>query len=138
MKKELYDNVAVKASIGPQFVNSNGAITGAAVDLQGYESAMLVATAGVMAGSAAANVHNFKLQESDSATTGFTDVAAGDLIGANPAHNGTTDNTVQKQSYIGKKRYLLVVDTVTGFTTAGGYVSASILLGHPQIASTGA
>ena len=143
MKKDIYNNIAVKVSIPPQFVNSNTTLTGTGVDTKGYESVCFAFASGTQAGSASANVHTFEIQESDSSDTGFTAVADADLLPtttpeASAVLTGATDNTVTKVGYIGAKRYVRAVDTVTGFTTAGGSIVGLVILSHANIASTGA
>lgn len=140
MNKDLYNKLALAKSVAPQFVNSNTTLTGTGVDLRGFEGALCVLEAGTMAGSAAANVYTPEVQESDSSDTGFTAVADADLIGTEAAavHTGTTDNTIAKIGYIGKKRYIRLVITTTAFTTAGGNISGMIIKGAPHLASVGA
>lgn len=67
--------------------------------------------------------HAPKLQESDD-NSAFTDVAAADQVGtlANLA-----SNTNQKVGYIGGKRYVRAVSTVSGATTGGVYAAIAVL-----------
>lgn len=58
----------------------------------------------------------FTLQESDSSGSGFTNVAAADMVGAFVAG---ASNSVQKVDYIGLKRYLQVTVTVGGSPATG-------------------
>ena len=58
----------------------------------------------------------FALQESDSSGSGFTNVAAADMVGSFVAG---TSNSVQKVDYIGLKRYLQVTVTVSGSPATG-------------------
>lgn len=138
--KDIYNNVAFAKCIAPQFINSNTTVTGTGVDLRGFEGCLFEIGSGAIAGTGSQNVYTPEIQESDSETTGFTAVADADLIGTETAavHNGGTDNTVKKIGYIGKKRYVRCVLTTTNFTTAGGYIYASVLKGFPHLASTGA
>lgn len=113
--RNLKDLLSPVASLRPAARTATA--TGSGVDLQGYEGAVVVFTAGVLTDG----THTPKLQESHDNST-FTDVAAGDQIGtlANLASN--TDQVV---GYIGSKRYLRAVITVSGATTGmvnGAYV----------------
>ncbi len=134
-KKDIYSDLSPKVSIKPQFINSNTTVTGTGVDLQGFEGALVVITAGTIAGSSSANVYTPEVQESNSSDTGFTAVADADLVGTEAAavHNGGTDSTCLKIGYTGTKRYIRVVLTTTAFTTAGGYIGADIIKGAPHV-----
>lgn len=136
-KKDLYSNLGLAHTIAPQFINSNTTITGSEVDLQGYEGALIALHAGTIAGSSSANIYTPEVQESDSSGTGFTAVADADLIGteATAVHTGGTDNTLKKIGYKGTKRYIRVVLTTTAFTTAGGYISGSVIKGAAHLAA---
>ncbi len=118
--RELSSRLSVAQSLVPaaRTVSTNG--TG--VDLAGFHAV----AAYVVAGTITDGTHTPKLQESDDNTT-FTDVAAGDLQGAFVA---ITTNSVQEVGYIGSKRYVRVVVTVSGATTGGVY-GAIIVRGLP-------
>ena len=91
---------------------------GAGVDLQGYEAAAAI----VQFGTWTDGTHTPSLQESDD-NSAFSAVAAADLTGAFTAvSSGGGSNTVQRVGYIGAKRYVRGVMTVSGATT--GAVSA--------------
>lgn len=99
-------------------------IKGTAVDLRGFDSAMLVINTGAIV---SAGDYTAKMQESDTTTDGdFTDVAASGLVGTLPA-SLTADGTF-KQSYIGTKRYIRVVVTKNSGTSIA--VGASIVKGR--------
>lgn len=80
----------------------------------------------VIAGAVTDGTHTVSLQESDDNVT-FTAVAAGDLQGALTAVTTGNVNTVQRQSYLGSKRYLRASVTTAGATT-GGTTTAVLLL----------
>jgi hypothetical protein len=73
--------------------------------------------------------HTPKLQESDVSGSGFTDVVAADQIGTLAA---LAANTVQQVSYIGAKRYVRVVVTVSGATTGGFYTAYVVTKARKQ------
>lgn len=120
--RDLSHNLGVVAALVPQVLAATD--TSAAIDLLGFDSAMLVVNTGAIA---SAGNFTAKLQESDTTTSGdFTDVAAGDLIGTLPAV--LVASTVYKQSYIGNKRYVRLVTTKnSGTSIAAGAV---IVKGH--------
>jgi len=79
--RDLASNLGVVLALSPAVQAAT--IKGNAVDLLGFEGAFLVVNTGAVAG---AGDYTAKMQESDTTTDGdFTDVAAGDLIGALPA-----------------------------------------------------
>lgn len=127
--RDLHNNLKVELPLAPieRIGSSDG--TGAAVDLQGYDSAEVAFTFGLWV----AGTHTPKIQESDDGTT-FTDVGTGDQLGTLSAVTSTdTDNTVQKAGYIGGKRYIRPYITVVAGGTAGqGCVSGAVAVkGHP-------
>lgn len=115
--RDLSHNLGVVQALVPQVLAATD--TSAAIDLNGFNSAMVVINTGAIVSSG-----NFtaKLQESDTTTSGdFTDVAAADLIGTLPAV--LLASSVAKQSYIGNKRYLRLVTTKnSGTSIAAGAV----------------
>jgi hypothetical protein len=74
----------------------------------------------VNAGTVTDGTHAIEVQESDDNTT-FTAVAASDLLGSLPDLTASNDAQVHEVGYIGHKRYLRVVSTVSGATTGGVY-----------------
>jgi hypothetical protein len=127
MKDTYHDNKAVQA-IAPAVVTAN--TNGAAIDLKGFDSALIVINTGAIEGDGAYSV---KLQESDVTTSGqFTDVAAADLLGTLPT--ALEANKVYRLGYIGskRKRYIRAVATKgSGTSIALGVVA---ILGHPSMA----
>lgn len=98
---------------------------GTAVDLQGFNSATLVVNSGAIT---SAGLYDVKMQESDTTTDGdFTDVVAGDLLGALPAALAAT--SVYKQGYKGAKRYIRAVITKQSGTSI--VAGAVVVRGHP-------
>jgi len=103
---------------------------GTAVDLLGYGSAVVL----VSFGNWTDGTHTPKIQESDSGSSGWTDVAAGDLTGGFTAvSSGAGGNAVQRVGYIGNKRFVRPVLTVSGATT-GALSSVQVVLGDPASA----
>jgi hypothetical protein len=125
--RDLYHNFGAVQAIAPAVQSANA--NGPAIDLAGFNSALIVLNTGAIAG---AGDFAAKLQESDAADNGFADVAAADQLGSFPA---TLDaNTAYRVGYIGskRKRYVRVVLTKAGGTSiAAGAVA---ILGNPAIA----
>ena len=122
--KDLANNLSIVQSLAPASRTANA--NGAAVDLQGYEGALILISTGAITDG----THTFEVQESDDGTT-FTAVANSDLIGTEPAVGATNDNTDYKIGYIGSKRYVRVVVTVAGATNGGVY-GAWVIRGYPR------
>lgn len=119
MKKDLKNTLALAISLAcaARTTSANG--TG--VDLSGYNSALVVLNPGTVTDG----THTPKVQESDDNST-FTDVASTDLIGSLSA---LASNTIQTVGYIGTKRYIRPVITVTGSPSTGALASATVIRG---------
>ena len=124
--RDAYSNFAAKLALSPAVQAAT--IKGGAVDLHGFNQALLVINTGAIA---SAGDYTAKMQESATVTDAdFTDVAAGNLIGVLPA-SLTADGSF-RQSYIGSKRYVRVVVTKnSGTSIAAGAV---FVLGNPALA----
>ncbi|MBV8061581.1 MAG: hypothetical protein JO126_04555 [Alphaproteobacteria bacterium] len=109
----------------------NGTVTGNAVDLLGYDGAVIVVTTGAYTdGTHVPSV----LQSMDGVT--YTACAVTDLDGTFATiASSASANTVQQVGYIGTQRYLQVVMTTTG-ATSGATTSAHIVAGYPRNAPT--
>lgn len=115
--KDLHSGLGVIQALAPAVVAATATAT--AIDLQGFNSALVVVNTGAIAGS---GDYTTKLQESDTTTGGdFTDVAEGDLIGSFPA--SLEADSVVKVGYRGTKRYIRTVTTKnSGTSIAAGIV----------------
>ena len=115
--KDLYSGLGVIQALAPAVVAATSTAT--AIDLQGFNSALVVVNTGAIAGS---GDFTTKLQESDTTTGGdFEDVADADLIGAFPA--SLEADSVVKVGYRGTKRYIRTVTTKnSGTSIAAGIV----------------
>lgn len=150
MRRDLHSNIKVVQHIAAAVVSAT--VTPASgVDLDGFDSAELVIAIGTAAGIATGG-WDFKLQESDSLSTGFTDVTtAGDVLyesAASPvqAPDGSTgvfltvdaaaeDEATYRVGYIGSKRYVRVVATATG-SPGNTPLSVSAVLSHAHLVPT--
>lgn len=114
--RDIANNIGAVQAVAPAVLTATN--TSAAIDLLGYNSAAVIINTGAIAGSG-----NFtpKLQESDVSGSGYTDVAAADLVGEFPAALAAA--SVYKVGYIGNRRYLRTVLTLnSGTSIAAGAV----------------
>jgi len=121
--RDLEARLDVVQSLVPTGARTASA-NGTGVDLQGYDGALAIITADTITDG----THTPKLQESDDNST-FTDVGSTDQVGT--ALVAITAASVQRIAYIGAKRYIRVVVTVSGATTGGKY-AACVVRGYPS------
>lgn len=126
---QLFDdknNHNLEPTIVPQ--SASGNVNGEEVNTLGYSSATLQ---GFLDATA---VGSFKLQESNTSGSGFTDVADDFVITADSSNDTAgVFSEIVTLGYVGTKTFIRGVFTHT--TT--GIISASIDLGRPYIAPTG-
>lgn len=121
--RDLVSNVDVVQSLAPAARNATA--TGNSVDLRGYDSAMIMVSFGTWTDG----THTPSVQHSVDNVT-FATVAASDLSGTLSAvSGGAGSNSVQRVGYIGERRYVRVVMTVSGATT-GVVDAASVVRGR--------
>jgi len=119
--RDLVNNISVAQTLAPAARTASANGTG--VDLQGYESAAVV----IAAGTITDGTHTIEIQESDDNST-FTAVADADLQGSEPT---VASNTVYEVGYLGSKRYIRAITTVSG-ATSGGVYGAVVVRGHAR------
>lgn len=126
MRDSMQDDTAARLTV-PIALRTNGTVNGTAVDMSGtgnfFRTAMLL----VIAGAVTDGSHAFVLQESDDGSTGWVAVGTGELQGSLTAVTTANANTVQRQSYLGSKRFIRASVTTSGATT-GGTAAAVVLL----------
>lgn len=122
--QDLYNLISVAQSLAPAARSSSA--NGAGVDLQGYDSAVVV----VETGAITDGTHTIVVQESDD-NSAYTAVADADLQGTEPAIVSTDDNVVFEIGYFGIKRYVRAAVTVAGATTGGVY-GAHVVRGNKR------
>lgn len=135
MRRSVYSHVRAvpTLAVAARTATANGAtvdraLSGASGTNEWFATAMLLVHAGAMTDG----THDVTLQDSDDGTTWAT-VAGKFLQGAVPSLSGTSDDKVFEVGYVGHRRYLRAVATVTGATSGGTY-GAVLLLGDPQFA----
>jgi hypothetical protein len=135
---DLSNKTAAVVSLAP--ANRTADTDGTGVDLQFWESALVVAQVGTEGDTLSGSVKiDLKLEHSDDNST-FTAVAQADVTDATIASGGifaTIDANAEapaifQLSYIGSKRYIRVVDDRTGTHTNGTPTSAIVVKGNPR------
>lgn len=121
--KDIYSGFAPVAAVAPAVLSATN--TSSAIDLQGFNSALLVINTGAIV---SAGDFTAKLQESDASGSGYTDVAAAGLLGTFPA--SLEADSVVKVGYVGGKRYIRTVLTKNGGTSIAA--GAVLVKGHPH------
>lgn len=125
--RDLKNRIKPSSVINPAAAKTS-TTTATSVDAQGYESVTYLVQNGVVTDG----THTPSIEESDSLGSGYSAVAAADLIGSFSAiTSATTAGTVQRVGYRGGKRYTRLVVTVSG-ATSGGFYTAQCVLAHPR------
>ncbi len=119
--RDLNSNIAIIPSIPPAVYITD--TNGTGVDLLGFNSAVVEFSTGADVGG----THAPKIQESDVLGSGYTDVAAVDLIGSLPADMAAA--SVYRQGYKGNKQFIRAV--VISSTTSLAY-AANVIKGNPD------
>lgn len=122
--RDLVHKLDAQPSLAPAVRNATA--TGSAVDLRGFDSAMVLVHVGAWTDGS----HTPSLEASADGVS-FAAVAAGELQGAFAAVTGGGGaNLAQAVGYVGPARYLRAKLTVSGATT-GAAAGIVILRGHP-------
>lgn len=132
-KMDMYHSVKAVRLISPVDKTETGEVTSQEVDLQFFESLVLLFITGALTDLVA----TVTVQHSDTTSTGFVAVPDADLHGleVDLTQAGDDDNKVAQIGYAGDKRFVRVLWTPT---TAGteNLFGAVALLGAPQRAAT--
>lgn len=125
--KDLYNNIKIVKALAPVAVSADN--TGSAIDLAGYNSAVIVWSVGTVTDG----TYAIEIQESDTTTAGdFKAVADADLIGTEKTGvKSDTDEDVFAVGYKGNKRYIRYVITETAAGSTGGIMAVNVILGNP-------
>ena len=133
--RDLYNNIRTTNSLN---VGTFAATTnGAAVDLKGFDSAVVLITASVPSAAwTAGKFVTFAIEDSATGTGDWLAVADAELQGgAVPAaaKSGTAAQTIER-GYLGKKGHLRVTMTANASTDQTGGAVANVTVGHPASA----
>tara|TARA_X000000950_G_C13810750_1_gene617521 strand:- start:227 stop:691 length:465 start_codon:yes stop_codon:yes gene_type:complete len=121
------------------------ATNGVGVDLQGYDSATLIASVGAEGDTLSSSVHfEMSLEHSDDNST-FTDVAQADIVDGTIASGGIwlkldgtaggnpdTAGEIFRVGYVGGKRYIRGVLAKTGTHSNGTAISMLVVKGNAR------
>jgi hypothetical protein len=122
---DLKNNIGVARSLGAASqADPSVPVNGTGVDLSGYDGALVLIEAGVIAG--ASGTLTFEVQESDD-NSSYTAVASGDLDGTEPVIAAANDDQIHLIGYKGIKRYIRVSITAKSGTTPTMPCSATVL-----------
>ena len=128
--RDLFRNTLTTQSLAPA-IRTNGTGTGSAVDLRGFDSAMIAVNFGAWTDG----THTPSVQQSVDGTT-YVPCGTADLDGTFAAVSGTAGaNAVQSVGYIGSQRFLQVLMAVNG-ATSGAASCANVVAGAPRNAPT--
>lgn len=130
MKRDLHNNITLTQSIVPIVGNNTTEGTGVGVDTKGFEAAEMVFHFGDSGDTLSGSVYvTPTLEESDTLGSGYTTVAAADMLGTLTVIDAPAeDQVVQAVGYTGNKRYIRALMTFTGTHTNGIPVSAVAVL----------
>jgi hypothetical protein len=116
--------------------DSTADATAVAIDRKGYQDCLICCYLGTGLTELSGSVYwTVTFEECDTTTAGsFTHIADADLEGG--AHtvvinDPTEDNQILVRNYIGSKRYVRVVGTLTGTNTNGTPIAVFAVLGRP-------
>ena len=139
--RDMHDNLSPVTSLDPLLRTADA--NGSSADLRGYEGAMVVAHVGAEGDTLSGSLYiEFEVEESDD-DSAWTDVANADLLGFVAGTNTGTfakidaaaeAPAIYRASYIGNKRYIRIVENVTGTHTNGTSTGALIIRGLPHYA----
>lgn len=128
-RNSVYTNVTARRSLAPASRTSTA--TGASVDRNAGRDMHRTAMVLVSTGTITDGTHTIEVQDSDNGSD-FTAVDDAFLQGIEPTIEATDDDGLFFIGYIGVRRYLRVMATVSGAPTTGGIVGAVVLLGEPR------
>lgn len=139
MLRELVGKLKLVSSLLPAVRTADA--NGSAADLQGYDSAEIVAHIGLSGDTLSGSVKmEVEVEHSDD-NSSWSDCADADLSSTVTGTNTGTiavidaaadDEQIYKSGYKGNKRYVRVVFNYTGTHTNGLPASAMIIAGHPH------
>ena len=122
--RDLKNSIAVRQSIAPAVYDAS--VEGVTVDRAGFESV----TFEIHAGAWTDGSHVFGAEHSDDDVT-WDAVASADLLGTFPSVTSADDDEGSHLvGYIGNRRYVRGITTVTGSPATGALYGADVILGH--------
>jgi hypothetical protein len=134
--RDISTTLSVTPTILPAAGRTNGTVNGTSVDLANFDNAVVVVHAGVITDGS----HVVTVEESDVSGSGFTTVAAADLVDGDldgvktptlTTGGGNGGSRTHEIGYVGRKRFIRAVVVTSGATT-GGFIDASVVRGTPK------
>ena len=143
--KDGYSKLSVVHGIDAQVINTGGGAKNSGdIDLQGFDSALILFNTGANGGDTLSGTNKFtvKVEHADDDGTGsagaYSDCDSSDIIGVTPVAGVvvTIDDAAEDQAsyavvYIGDKRFVKITITPNGTLTNGNPCSVNIVKGHP-------
>jgi len=132
-KRDLYNNLKAYSTLAPD--TRGGDANGAAIDLRGSDSAMIIVSVGTEGDTLGSGVTiAVELQHSDDGTT-WADVSGKDVQGSDDAtlveyNNNNQIPAISQFGYVGYKRYLRAKWAPTGSQSTGTEGSVVVVLGN--------
>ena len=131
VNRNISQNIDTVVALKPQTISTSTTTSGPAIDLRGYDSAMIHFIGNITDGT-----YTPLIEESATGSFGGEEnaVADADLEGteAAAALSTDTDKVVDsKIGYKGTKRYIRARLVSTSVATTGGILAASAILGNP-------
>ncbi len=130
--RDLYDNISVGQVVVP--ANATSTITSSAIDLQGFNSALVLFNIGA-AGDTLSGSKYWTLSLTECATSGGTYTAVASTDTSEGINSITValgqDQAAYKIGYIGSQRFIKAVVTPTGTMSTGTIIGIAALKGNP-------
>ena len=134
--KDLYNNIEVVSVLDPIGITATATYTD--IDLQGFNSACLLIHVGIDASMTESHKIVYTLKHGDDGTT-YANVETKDMLDLTVTSGvvltidgADDDNAIYKLGYVGGKRYLELVGTVTG--TVDPPIGIILIKGNPELA----
>lgn len=143
--RDIHSILGRAIMIAPATYNADN--TPAAIDLQGFDSALITLAIGVGGITFdATNKIEFKLTHCDTAGGTYTAVTDDDVLGVTVGTGGIVRSLVAAHAaasitgvgYIGGKRFLKLLADFSGTHGTGTPISATLHKGHPSLAAVAA
>jgi hypothetical protein len=142
--KDLYSKITAVAAIAPVNVLDATVPTTLEIDLQGYNSAVVIISHGAKAAGDTGTI-DFTMTHADDDGTGaagaYANVAAADVQGVTPS-SGVILNlaaaavaaAILKVGYVGGKRFLKIATTESAANSTGTICDIIVIKGDPEVA----
>lgn len=137
--RDIYSTLAAVTVLDPAVITADN--TPAAIDLQGFNAALLLIYVGVGGITfSATNKVEFVLTHSDDNST-YSAVAVTDVLGVDSVTGGIVKSLVAAHAaadltavgYVGGKRYLKLLADFSGTHGTGTLIGATLVKGHPAL-----